>query len=133
VCAEKKADVEVRLMDGKIAHDGRVEVRTNNGQWSTICNEYWDLLDAYVVCRMLNYSKAVSADTANVKGSGAIYPNWLDCYGHETSIEQCSQGSVSCDHSSDAAVVCGNLTPGNTRYRALYKHYLRRDLIFILC
>ncbi|KAK3704224.1 hypothetical protein QZH41_007844 [Actinostola sp. cb2023] len=95
-------------MDGKTAHDGRVEVRTNNGQWSTICNYQWDLRDAYVVCHMLNYSKAVSAGTANVKGSGPIYPNWLDCYGHETSIEQCSQGSVSCEHSQDAAIVCGN-------------------------
>ncbi|KAK3704226.1 hypothetical protein QZH41_007849 [Actinostola sp. cb2023] len=105
---EKKAAVDVILMDGKTTHDGRVEVRTNNGQWSTICNYQWDLRDAYVVCHMLNYSKAVSADTANVKGSGPIYPKWLDCYGHETSIEQCSQGSVSCDHSQDAAVVCGN-------------------------
>jgi len=130
VCAEKKAAVEVRLMDGKTAHDGRVEVRTNNGQWSTICNVGWDILEAYVVCHMLNYSKAVSAGTANVKGSGPIYPKYLDCYGHETSIEQCSQYSVSCDHSRDAAVVCGNLTPGKTRYIVLYKHYLWRYLIF---
>jgi len=120
VCAEKKAAVEVRLT----AHDGRVEVRTNNSQWSRICNHNWDLLDAYVVCHMLNYSKAVSAGTAKVKGSGPIYPKYLNCGGHETSIEQCSQSSVSCGHSQDAAVVCGNLTPGKTRYTVLYKHYL---------
>ncbi|KAK3704223.1 hypothetical protein QZH41_007843 [Actinostola sp. cb2023] len=54
----------------------------------------------------------VSASTANVKGSGPIYPKLVDCYGYETSIEQCYQESFSCDHSSDAAVVCGNsLTP----------------------
>jgi len=117
VCAEKKAAVEVRLMDGKTAYHGRVEVRTNNGQWSTICNHNWDLREAYVVCRMLNYSKAVSAGTANVKGSGHIYPKYLGCYGHETAIEQCRQRYVICDHSSDAAVVCGNsLTSGKTRY-----------------
>jgi len=122
VCAEKKAAVEVRLMGGKTAHDGRVEVRKNNVQWSTICNKYWDLLDAYVVCRMLNYLKAVSAGTASVKGSGPIYPKLVDCYGYETSIEQCYQESFSCDHSSDAAVVCGNsLTPGKTRYIVMYK------------
>ena len=117
-------------MDSKTAHDGRVEVRRNNRQWSTICNKYWDLLDAYVVCHMLNYSKAVSAGTANVKGSGPIYPKYLSCDGHETSIEQCYQYSVSCDHSRDAAVVCGNLTSGKTRYIVLYKHYLWRYLIF---
>jgi len=124
VFAEKKAAVEVRLMDGKTAHDGRVEVRKDNGQWSTICNKGWDILEAYVVCHMLNYSKAVSARTANIKGSGPIYPKYLDCYGHETSIEQCSQYSVSCDHSDDAAVVCGYLTSGKTRYIVLYEHYL---------
>jgi len=124
VCAEKKAAVEVRLMDGKTAHDGRVEVRKNNGQWSTVCDQYWDLREAYVVCHMLNYSKAVSAGTANVKGSGPIYPNWLGCYGHETSIELCDQYSVSCDHSKDAAVVCGNLTSGKIRHIVLYKNDL---------
>jgi len=63
----------------------------------------------------------VSAGTAKVKGSGPIYPNYLGCYGYETSIQQCSKGSVSCDHSRDAAVVCGNgLTPGKTRYITLY-------------
>ncbi|KAK3748852.1 hypothetical protein QZH41_018739 [Actinostola sp. cb2023] len=107
---DNRAAVEVRLMDGKTAHDGRVEVRTKNGQWSTICNKYWDLLDAYVVCRMLNFSKALSAGTASVNGSGPIYPNWLNCYGYETSIEQCRQASVSCNHSRDTAVVCGNFT-----------------------
>jgi len=110
-------------MDGKTAHDGRVEVKTSNGQWSTICNRTWDLKEAYVVCHMLNYSKTVSAGTANVKGSGPIYPKYLSCYGYETSIEQCGQGSVSCNHSGDAAIVCANLTSGNTRYMLLHKHY----------
>jgi len=129
VCAEKKTAVEVRLMDGKTAHDGRVEVRTNNGQWSTVCNKYWDLRDVYVVCHMLNYSKAVSAGTANVKGSGPIFPKWVDCYGHETSIAQCGQGSASCDHSQDVAVVCGNsLTPGKTRYTVSYKTYRKTSI-----
>ncbi|KAK3719601.1 hypothetical protein QZH41_015736, partial [Actinostola sp. cb2023] len=107
---DNRAAVEVRLMDGKTAHDGRVEVKKNNGQWSTICDDNWDILDAYVVCRMLNYSKAVSVGTAKVKRSGPIYRKWLNCYGNETSIEQCFQWSVRCDHSRDAAVVCANLT-----------------------
>ncbi|KAK3719581.1 hypothetical protein QZH41_019021, partial [Actinostola sp. cb2023] len=102
--------VEVRLIDGKTAHDGRVEVRTNNGQWSTVCNSQWDILDAYVVCRMLNYLKAVSAGTTNVKGSlsGPIYPKRLYCHGYETSIEQCRQVSAFCVNSGNSVVVCGN-------------------------
>ena len=109
---EIEVTVETRLVNGTTPHDGRVEVRTNNGPWNTICNENWDLLDAYVVCRMLNYSKAVSAGTARVKGRGPIYPKYLNCHGHETSIEECLQYPYSCDHSRDASVVCGNLTQG---------------------
>jgi len=101
-------------MDGTTAHDGRVEMRKNNGQWSTICNKYWGSLNgAYVVCHMLNYSKAVSAGTANVKGSGPIVSN-LSCYGYEISIEQCyrDRSPSGCDHRHDLAVVCENLTSG---------------------
>jgi len=104
-------------MDGTTAHDGRVEVRKNNGQWSSIsCIEYWDIRCAYVVCHMLNYTKAVSTGTANVKGSGPIVSKLVYCDGNEISIEQCYHQTVSgCDHSHDVAVVCGNLTSGKVK------------------
>ena len=68
--SESYAAVEVRLMNGKTPHDGRVEVRKDNRNWSTICNLNWGLREAYVVCRMLNYTRAVSFGTAKVKGTG---------------------------------------------------------------
>jgi hypothetical protein len=107
-------------MDGKTPSEGRVEVRYN-GQWGTICNNDWDIYAGYDVCHMLNYSKAVTARTSIVKGSGPILLKLRNggCYGYEASIDQCYHNSWGntdgCDHSRDAGVVCGNLTPGTTR------------------
>ncbi|XP_031555779.1 deleted in malignant brain tumors 1 protein-like, partial [Actinia tenebrosa] len=107
-------NVNVRLVDGKTTNGGRVEVRYK-GTWGTICNERWGILDAYVVCHMLNYSKAVTATTASVKGTGQIWLKRLYCWGSEESIDQCLHAgwgnTGGCDHSHDAGVVCGNLTP----------------------
>ena len=50
----------VRLVDGIVPHQGRVEI-CRNGRWSTICNSptyRWDNNDATVVCRQLGYPSA---------------------------------------------------------------------------
>ncbi|XP_031556790.1 deleted in malignant brain tumors 1 protein-like, partial [Actinia tenebrosa] len=108
-------NVNVRLVDGKTTNEGRVEVRYK-GTWGTICNDiHWGIWDAYVVCHMLNYSKAVTATTASVKGTGPIWLKGLRCLGYEETVDQCRHGgwgsTSGCDHSRDAGVVCGNLTP----------------------
>lgn len=42
----------VRLVDGKNAYEGRVEININ-GQWGTVCHTGWDSRDANVVCNQL--------------------------------------------------------------------------------
>ena len=42
----------VRLVDGASLSDGRVEI-CNNGQWGTLCNNWWTHYHAKVVCRQL--------------------------------------------------------------------------------
>ncbi|XP_031564287.1 neurotrypsin-like [Actinia tenebrosa] len=108
-----KSDVAVRLLDGKTPNEGRLEVRYN-GTWGTICNDSWDMHEAYVVCHMLHYSKAVAATTASIKGTGQIWLKGIRCLGSEESIDQCRHvgwgNTAGCDHSRDVGVVCGNLT-----------------------
>ena len=42
----------IRLMGGSSDNDGRVEF-CGQSAWRTVCNNEWDLNDAFVVCKAL--------------------------------------------------------------------------------
>ncbi|XP_023931764.1 deleted in malignant brain tumors 1 protein-like [Lingula anatina] len=107
--------VDVRLVGGSNAGEGRVEV-FHNGEWGTVCEDGWDNDDARVVCRMLGYnpSDSVSITGAHFgQGTGSIHLDNVVCSGSEDSIKDCIHngwGSHDCDHSEDASVSCGTTT-----------------------
>ena len=95
---------------GGVASKGRVEV-FYNGIWGTVCDDYWDLKDAKVVCRQLGFVGAVAANSSAAFGAGKGQI-WLDdvrCTGVESSLPECGHngwGIENCAHSEDAGVMC---------------------------
>ena len=71
------SDGDVRLVDGSVSHEGRVEVCINQ-VWGTICSStsryyynYWDVSDAKVVCRQLGHQELGSYNNYYVH-------NWIN-------------------------------------------------------
>ncbi|XP_034079336.1 galectin-3-binding protein B-like [Gymnodraco acuticeps] len=111
----------IRLVGGQDNADGRVEIFLK-GIWGTVCNSYWDINDAHVVCRQLHFPGAIEALTTPQFGSGegTVLLNNVLCDGSETSLLQCKSvdGSFShCGPSRHAGVRCqkeqmnSNLSP----------------------
>ena len=103
----------VRLVGGNTLLEGRVEVFLL-GQWGTVCDNYWDLADATVVCRQLGYLRAVEAPRSAIFGAGSG-PSWyyrLYCTGSERRLTGCSKSisnfGSACSHSRDAGAVCSS-------------------------
>ena len=114
--------MEVRLVDGSTAYEGRVEVYYN-GEWGTVCDDEWDLNDSEVVCRQLGFGPAIAArrKAAYGQGNGTIWLDDLNCVGTELNIGHCSHiglGNHDCDHYEDAGIKCAD--PNGNFWFSLY-------------
>lgn len=108
-CADEPVS-KIRLANGRTGHDGRVEI-LRFGQWGTICDDYWDINDARVICRELGFLDAIEATNGSYHGNGTG-PIWLsevNCKGTERAIDDCAHppfGKHYCDHGDDVGVIC---------------------------
>ena len=111
--------VTLRLVGGDAAHEGRLEI-LHNGEWGTICDDYWTDVEADVACRALGYPDGSVEgggrfDRAHFgRGSGSILLDDVNCVGNETSLLACdyrgkptvSSDNNNCSHSEDVGVRC---------------------------
>ena len=52
---------------------GRLEIFIN-GEWGTICDDYFDFIDANVACKQLGYSGAIRYGRSGNEGYELFYP-----------------------------------------------------------
>lgn len=97
----------VRLVGGQDKYEGRVEI-FHNGVWGTVCDDDWDINDAHVVCRQLQFSGATDVVLFG-DGQGNIWMDDVRCSGLEMSLLQCAfpgWGIQDCSHGEDVGVRC---------------------------
>ncbi|XP_052083732.1 scavenger receptor cysteine-rich domain superfamily protein-like [Mytilus californianus] len=101
---------DLRLVGGDTPRDGRLEVYYN-GQWGTVCDDEFDIIDARVACRQLRYS----TDAAQIYKHGGASSNtkiWMDqlrCVPSHIRLENCGKstwGSNECNHNEDIGIKC---------------------------
>ena len=57
---------------------GRLEIFVN-GEWGTICDDYFDLTDASVACKQLGYSGAIRFGRSRNEGYMRQFINYSVC------------------------------------------------------
>lgn len=67
LCCIDCSNGEVRLVGGRHFLEGRVEV-CYDGVWGRVCSDFWQAVDAVVVCRQLhNTTSSEQKNTVNCK------------------------------------------------------------------
>ena len=126
-----QVDGDLRLAGSNFSNEGRVEIY-HNGKWGTVCDDWWTIKEANVVCHQLGYKGAHYSYCCAHFGAGQD-PIWMDdvvCAGNESSLRRCHFSGWrghNCHHTEDVGVVC--LYEGKTIYHWLWCFILTNNRI----
>ena len=103
-------DIRLSKDEDSVEGQGRVQVKFN-GIWGRVCSSSWDVCDADVVCKQLNYLGARRLKVYTKPSSPVLDQVWMDnvhCTGLESDLSNCEfdgwgRGDTSCH---DAGVEC---------------------------
>ncbi|XP_052080785.1 scavenger receptor cysteine-rich type 1 protein M130-like [Mytilus californianus] len=104
-------DGDIRLISN------RLEI-LHNGEWGTVCDDKFDVIDAIVACRQLGYNNGISLGSSVSDGNGTTWLDDMECTGNERTLSDCSNngwGVENCRHSEDVGVKCWNSTEDDIR------------------
>ena len=108
----------LRLVGASNYRSGIVEIFIQpNHTWGIVCDDYWDDVDARVVCRQLGFGNTGDAILKYPSRVSHNTPIWLDdvnCNGHESRLIDCAHNGIenhNCEHYEDAGVTCTGSFP----------------------
>ncbi|KAI4896469.1 hypothetical protein NFI96_008001 [Prochilodus magdalenae] len=108
-------NIVIKLINGGSRCAGRVDM-FYIGQWGTVCDGYWDVKAAAVVCRELGCGEAVDvlSDAHFGPGSGTAWRYGRICNGPESTLNKCAARNALladgiCDHSTAAGMICAEV------------------------
>ena len=85
--------------------EGRVEIQNDDGDWSTVCDDYWSNGDGNVVCKQMGYAGAERVfSNSHFGGAKRGTPTWLDnlqCAGNEEDLLDCPRRGNPADGEHD--------------------------------
>ncbi|XP_072166900.1 scavenger receptor cysteine-rich domain-containing group B protein-like [Diadema setosum] len=112
-CITEYNEGDIRLADGPMSRDGRLEIYHNN-EWGTVCSTTWGPEEAEVTCRQLGNDGVNNVYYSPTPGNGSIHLSRVDCTGSETELIGCDvtfsdNGNNPCTHGEDVGVDCYTL------------------------
>lgn len=101
-----------RLVCGNTPRDGKVEILRPSG-WSPVCNQFWNIRDASVVCRQLSFPgvesvQLTSRQFSNCRNPKTYKASQVKCLGTEHNWQSCSVRVGYCHESQQVAIRCSS-------------------------